>query len=139
MKEKEIEAVILDFLALQGGLAFKMNMGGKPLKKADGTVQMIPFMNKYTPKGMSDIMYIQHGRVFFLEVKTPREKLKTEKKYKEYLECPTDSFKSASDRRIANQVKFIEAVKAVGEAKAGLVSSVNEAEELLKNPSGIDA
>ena len=127
LTETDIETSILEYLSFKG-LAFKINQGGKPIFK-DGSMIMIPFQSKFNPVGISDILFISKGKVYFFEVKKPKVKAHIEKFYSFYCKCDPKRLKDAK-RIFAQQVQFIERVKKEG-LIAGLISSIEDVEKFL--------
>jgi hypothetical protein len=80
--EKENENAILDYLALNGWFCMKNHQGGKPLFINKQFKKMIPFMNRYSRKGVSDIIAVKNGRFLAVEVKEIKEYFFIKKNYK---------------------------------------------------------
>lgn len=63
--EGEAQAAILEYLALRGVFAIRLN--NQPIyDKSRGIFRALP---KHTPKGLSDILAVKDGRTYFIEVK----------------------------------------------------------------------
>jgi hypothetical protein len=71
MKESEAQAAILDYLALRGVFAIRLN--NQPIYDPKrGIFRSLP---KHTPKGLADILAIKNGRTVFVEVKGEKGRL----------------------------------------------------------------
>lgn len=133
MKETEIEKEILIYLeeTYRNSKVMKINVGGKPIFK-DGKMKLIPFKSKYSPIGISDIIFIKDSIIYFFEVKTPQKMKFIKKNYARFKGESPKQFKQKEYERICSQVNFIESVKEVG-ARAFFVSSIDDVKNALKD------
>lgn len=110
--EKNIERDILEYLNTHGGFALKLNSGGKPIL-TNGQIIMIPFANKFSPKGLPDILYLFSGIALFIEVKRPSELKFITSNFSRLLEGDFNK-DNKNYIRYHNQILFLERVKAAG-------------------------
>jgi len=129
LTEKEIESHILGYLDTLGGFVLKINSGGKPILNREGRMIMIPFKNPYSPKGMSDILFLYEGCAFCFEVKKPSE-VKFIKNSYQRLQEGSFSSENKTYRRLRDQILFIERVKSNG-GYGGFVSSIEEVKSII--------
>src|SRR5256885_69646 len=69
-KETEIQAAILDYLAMRGHFVIRLN--NQPI--FDPTRKIFRKLPKHTPKGLADILVIRKGQPVFVEVKSEKGK-----------------------------------------------------------------
>lgn len=72
MKESPIQHLILDYLAAEHILAFRMNTGALPAGGDDGTKRR---WVRFGVKGMADILAFPHGSVLWIETKSTTGRL----------------------------------------------------------------
>jgi hypothetical protein len=128
MKEKLIETQILNYLSTLGGLALKLESKGRPIATKTGFI-LLPIVSRFSPKGMSDILYIRQGISHFMEVKKPTEMKFIMNNYDRLIDGnfgPTNK----TYERYRNQIIFIEMAKQAG-ARAGFVSSIQDVQVIL--------
>jgi hypothetical protein len=65
--EAQLQAVILDWLAAVGILAFRMNVGAIVKEDASGKKRTI----RFGVLGMADILAFPRGRICWIEIKAP--------------------------------------------------------------------
>jgi hypothetical protein len=126
LSEKQIETIILNYLAISPGcLCYKNNNVGiyDPSKGAFRKVA-----NKYSPRGVSDIFGSYYGRAMFIEVKTPEEHAYLAKHYAEIRSYIGINKKK---NHLKNQVHFIESNRARG-CLAFFASSLEQVKEELR-------
>lgn len=104
-REQDIQRAILEWLELQGIMAWRQNSGAAVARNADGSKRFIRFCSQ---AGISDIVGIlpHSGRIIALEVKRPGGRVTPE------------------------QRRFLEQVGEMG-GLAGVVRSVEDADRLL--------
>jgi hypothetical protein len=70
VKEAEAQSTILDYLALRGVLAIRLN--NQPIFDPErGIFRSLP---KHTPLGLADILVVKRGRAIFLEAAANQRK-----------------------------------------------------------------
>lgn len=126
--EIECEKEILDYLGSRGGFPCKIHLSGKPIK-IGRSFKLIPFKNKYYRKGMSDILYIEKGRLFVFEVKTEDEYKKAIKNINRLTKAFSELPKYL--HHLKEQSDFIKKVKEAG-GDGGFVFSVNCVKKILE-------
>lgn len=133
IRESDVLRLILEWMKLNKFTVYKMDRGGKPVKRKEGGFTLIPFMNPYAPKGLSDIMAIK-GFIYFLEVKSPQELAGLCKKIEDGTFGSFMNKNTEKSRRIKEQYYFIQRniIAGGGKVGGGFVSSVDHVCRLVK-------
>lgn len=84
------------------GVVLRLNVG-------EFTTQDGRYITSGLPKGTSDLLFIGHGYIAFIEVKTPKGRIRSE------------------------QIDFINAMRKLGH-RAGIARSVEDALSIINNP-----
>lgn len=132
-EEGAIQQQILKGLS-DHGMAIKIEMSGRPVRDKKGNQRLIPFNNKFYRTGISDIMFISQGSVFFLEVKTPEAGEKIWKAREQGLKYFNPETCPKSWRVVAKQFQFLYEAS-LNRAHCAFVSTVRMAMEFVFSPT----
>lgn len=101
MKEVNVQAAILDYLALRRVLAIRLN--NQPIfDPKRGIFRALP---KHTPKGLADILVVKDSRAIFLEVKSD-----TGRPSQDQLDFGRNVMAAGGDYRIVRSIEDIQAI-----------------------------
>jgi hypothetical protein len=115
--EKQIEESILTWLNMQSGcFAFKLNVKGTWNKR----LEVFMRSSKWIPRGAADIIFCYKGKFGCFEVKKDKQTV--------------HKFWNQPGLHELEQQSFIDKIRSIG-GVADVVSSLEEAQDLLRSPS----
>jgi hypothetical protein len=109
LSEKQIETLILNYLAICKGCLFYKNNNVGVFDKEKNIFRKSS--NKFCPRGVSDIYGSYYGKAAYIEVKTPEEHIYLIKHYDEIRSYVGINKKK---NHLKNQIHFIESNKRMG-------------------------
>jgi len=103
MTEHDIQNLIRAELSARGFCVFRANVG--KVKMQDGR-----WFDTGLPKGFSDLFAVRDGKIYFIEVKTPTGKVRTEQEH--FLAVMRDRYGCAAGvvRSVEDAINLVEGV-----------------------------